>query len=96
MMHFCSGIMFLTGALVWFLIFVSLMRRLRDYNHTLYRSTTNKKIFGVCGGIGEYFNVDPTMVRLIWGVAILFGGSAIPAYLIAAMIMPARTLDMTQ
>ena len=32
----------------------------------LYRSNTNKMLCGVCGGIGEYFNIDPTIVRLIW------------------------------
>lgn len=38
----------------------------------LYRSATNRTICGVCGGIGEYLNIDPTLVRLIWG-ALLCG-----------------------
>ena len=37
-----------------------------DMNRKLYRSNTNRMICGVCGGIGEYLNVDPTLVRLIW------------------------------
>ncbi|MDD7769817.1 PspC domain-containing protein [Suipraeoptans intestinalis] len=54
----------------------------------LYRSKNNKMICGVCGGIAEYFNVDPTLVRL--GVVLLgFGGGiGLFTYLIAAVIMP--------
>lgn len=40
----------------------------------LYRSTTNKKIAGVCGGLGEYFNIDPTIIRVIFVVLALPGG----------------------
>ena len=36
-----------------------------DLNRQLYRSDTNKILFGVCGGIGEYFNIDPTIIRLL-------------------------------
>lgn len=54
----------------------------------LYKSNTNKVIAGVCGGIGEYFNVDPTWIRLGWVVFCLAGGSGLLAYLIAALIMP--------
>ncbi len=53
----------------------------------LYRSRTDKKICGVCGGIGEYFNVDPTIIRLA-AVLFAFTGSGILAYIIAAVIMP--------
>lgn len=58
----------------------------------LYKSDTNKMIAGVCGGIGEYFNVDPTIIRLAWVLLSLpvaiFGG--IIAYIIAAIILPDR------
>ena len=54
----------------------------------LYRSSHNKKIAGVCGGIGEYFNVDVTLVRLIWISAIIFAGTGILAYLICWLIVP--------
>lgn len=52
----------------------------------LYRSRNNRIICGVCGGIGEYFNVDPTVIRLL---LVLFActGSGILAYFIAAVIM---------
>lgn len=54
----------------------------------LYRSRDNRMIAGVCGGIAHYFNLDPTVVRLIFVVAILFAGSAILAYLIAWLVVP--------
>lgn len=53
----------------------------------LYRSRTNKMLCGVCGGIGEYFNVDPTLIRLLF---VIFGctGSGVLAYIIAAIVIP--------
>lgn len=56
----------------------------------LYKSNTDKKIAGVCGGIAEYFNIDSTLVRLGWVVFSLLGGSGLLAYIIAAIIMPDR------
>ncbi len=55
-------------------------------NKRLYKSR-NKKLCGVCGGIAEYFNIDPTIVRLIWIAFTLAGGSGILVYIIAALIM---------
>ena len=54
----------------------------------LYKSVTDKKICGVCGGVAEYFDIDPTLVRLAWVVFTLLGGSGILAYIIAAIVMP--------
>lgn len=54
----------------------------------LYKSNQNKMIDGVCGGIAEYFGVDPTVVRLLWVLFSLMGGSGILAYIIAALIIP--------
>lgn len=53
----------------------------------LYRSKNDRMICGVCGGIAEYFNIDPTLIRLAF---VLFGlsGSGILAYFVAAVIMP--------
>ena len=51
-------------------------------------SVTNKKIAGVCGGIAEYFGVDPTLVRLAAVVLALLGGSGLFIYLVAWVIMP--------
>ena len=56
----------------------------------LYRSNSNKLVAGVCGGIGEYLNVDPTLVRLIWVLFCCMGGSGFLAYMIAAIIIPSR------
>lgn len=54
----------------------------------LYKSSTDKKVCGVCGGIANYFDVDPTVIRLIWVIVTLAGGSGLIAYIIAAIIMP--------
>lgn len=53
----------------------------------LYRSRESRMLYGVCGGIAEYFNIDPTLIRLLF---VLFGlsGSGILAYIIAAIIIP--------
>lgn len=56
-------------------------------NKKLYKSP-DKKLCGVCSGIAEYFNIDPTLVRLAWVVFTLLGGSGILAYIIAAIVMP--------
>ncbi len=54
----------------------------------LYKSNVDKKLCGVCGGIAEYFELDPTIIRLAWVVFTLLGGSGIIAYIIAAIVMP--------
>jgi len=56
----------------------------------LYLSDTNKKIGGVCGGVGEYFDIDPTIVRLLWFLSIFLSGLGLLAYLISWIIMPRR------
>ncbi len=55
---------------------------------TLRKSQTDRKLCGVCAGIGEYINLDPTMVRLLWVIFSLAGGAGVLAYIIAAIIMP--------
>ena len=56
----------------------------------LYKSSTDKKIAGVCGGLAECVNLDSTLVRLGWVVLCALGGSGLLAYIIAALIMPDR------
>ncbi|WP_310604468.1 PspC domain-containing protein [Anaerosporobacter sp.] len=56
----------------------------------LYRSATDKKLCGVCAGIAEYINIDPTLVRLLWVIFGCMGGSGVLAYIVAAIIMPVR------
>lgn len=54
----------------------------------LYKSNREKMLDGVCGGIAEYFDLDPTLVRLAWVVFCAMGGSGILAYIIAAIVIP--------
>lgn len=54
----------------------------------LYRSRTNRKVAGVCGGLGEYFNIDPTIIRIIWVALILGAGTGLIAYLIFWIVVP--------
>lgn len=62
-------------------------RKNMDMNRKLYRSNHDKMLCGVCGGIGEYLNVDPTLIRLIWAV-LACSGTGILVYFLAAIIIP--------
>ena len=57
----------------------------------LYRVEDGAKVFGVCGGIAEYFNIDPTIVRLIWGISIFCYGFGLGAYLVCAFVLPKKS-----
>ncbi len=57
-------------------------------NKKLYRSITDRKIFGVCGGLAQYFGFDSTLVRLGFVLLLLFAGSSLLFYIIAAIVMP--------
>ena len=59
-----------------------------DKKKRLYKSRVNKKIDGICGGIAEYFELDPTLVRLGWVLFTCLGGSGLLAYIICAFIIP--------
>lgn len=50
----------------------------------------NRMICGVCAGIGEYLNIDPTIIRLLWVFLTLLGGCGLLVYIIAAIIIPER------
>ena len=55
----------------------------------LYRSSVNYMLAGVCGGIAEYFNIDPTLIRLAWIILTCMScGTGIVAYIIAAIVIP--------
>ena len=56
----------------------------------LYKSNENKMIDGICGGIAEYFHIDPTLVRLGWILFCAMGGSGFLAYIFAAVLIPRR------
>ena len=61
-------------------------------NKKLYKSADNKMLAGVCGGVADYFGIDPTLVRLGWVLFCALGGSGFLAYIIAAIIIPEQPL----
>ncbi len=58
----------------------------------LYRSKKDQKIAGVCAGLAEYANIDPTIVRVIWAL-VAISGAGILAYIICALIIPEKPDD---
>ncbi|MDO4267322.1 MAG: PspC domain-containing protein [Eubacteriales bacterium] len=56
-------------------------------NKKLYRSSRNRMLCGVCGGIGEYLGIDPTIIRLLWAL-LACSGTGIIVYILAAVIIP--------
>ncbi|WP_294837374.1 PspC domain-containing protein [Eubacterium sp.] len=54
----------------------------------LYKSTTDKKLCGVCAGIANYLNIDPTVVRLLWALITFVGGAGVIAYIVCALVIP--------
>lgn len=62
-------------------------------NKKLYRSKHDKKIMGVCGGLGEYFGIDSTLVRLVLVAMIFFAGTGLLAYFIIGLVIPENPCD---
>ncbi len=60
----------------------------------LYRSRENKMVAGVCAGIADYLELDPTIIRLAWVIAIFGAGVGVLGYIIAWIIMPERSFDV--
>lgn len=58
----------------------------------LYRSRVDRKIGGVCGGLGEYFGIDATLVRLLFVLGLIFVGGTLLAYLILLIVIPEEPL----
>ena len=54
----------------------------------LYKSRTDRKLCGVCGGLADFLGIDSTVIRLIWAVIVLAGGTGILVYIIAALLIP--------
>ena len=57
----------------------------------LYRIEEGSKLFGVCGGFAEYFDVDPTLIRVIWAVLVFAYGTGLLAYFVCALCMPKKS-----
>lgn len=64
-----------------------IVEKRKNHMKRIYKSQKEKMICGVCGGVAEYFNIDPTLIRLLF---VIFGltGSGILAYIVAAVIIP--------
>jgi len=58
----------------------------------LYRDTEHQKLFGVCAGLAEYFELDVTLIRVIWILLVIFGGTGILAYIILAIVMEPKSV----
>jgi phage shock protein C len=54
----------------------------------LYRSRTDRVLFGVAGGMADWLDVDPSVVRLVWAILVLFGGAGLLLYIVAALVIP--------
>ncbi len=54
------------------------------------RSESNKMIAGVCGGLGNYMGIDPTIIRIVWAMTCLFAGTGLLAYVICALLIPSE------
>ena len=67
------------------------MRVMTDFEppeqRKLYKSRRNRKVAGVCGGLAEFFGIDAALIRLGFVILLLFGGSGVLLYLIAALIL---------
>jgi len=61
----------------------------------LYRSREDRMIGGVCGGLGEFFGIDSTLIRLLFVLLVIFGGSGILVYLVMLVIVPETPLSET-
>lgn len=69
------------------------MEQNKNHSKKLYRSSENRFIFGVCGGLGEYFGIDPLIFRIIFVGLTVSAGSGILIYLLMAVLIPKRSLE---
>ena len=65
-----------------------------DERKRLYKSRNNKMICGVCAGIADYFNIDPSIVRVLWAVLALAAGTGVLANIACAIILPAGDTEV--
>jgi phage shock protein C len=64
-------------------------------NRRLYRCRHDRRLAGVAGGVAEFFDLDPTLVRLVWVVSIFFGGIGLFLYIAMAIIVPLEPISAT-
>ena len=58
----------------------------------LYRSRSDRMLLGVAGGLADWFDLDPSLVRLVWALLVIAGGIGIPLYIVAAIVIPEEPL----
>jgi phage shock protein C len=61
---------------------------MENQSRKLYRSRTDRRVSGVCGGLATYFNIDPTLVRLLFVLGLLLVGGTLWAYIILWLVIP--------
>ena len=61
----------------------------------LYRSRTDRMVWGVCGGLAKYFGIDPTIIRIIFVLLVFANGSGILAYIVLAIVVPLESSKVT-
>ena len=77
------------GLAVGYFVYQYFVSSSRGTTHgRLHKSSRDKKIAGVCGGIAEYLGTDPTIIRLAWALMVFGWGSGVLAYIICALILP--------
>ncbi len=62
-------------------------------NKRLYKSEDNRVLCGVCGGLGEFLGIDPTIIRLLWALLCILAGTGILIYIVAAIVIPRQPLN---
>ena len=62
-----------------------------DKPKKIYKVENDRKICGVCGGLAEYFNIDPVIIRVVWGILGLAYGTGIIAYIVCAFVFPNKS-----
>lgn len=62
----------------------------------LYRDTENQKIFGVCSGLADYFDLDVTLIRVIWVLSVLFAGTGLLLYIILAIVIEPKQVVLAK
>jgi len=84
----------MTSAAAGVILSSTLNLRSNSMDNKLYRSMTDKRVAGVCGGLAKYFNIDPTLVRLAFVFLALAGGPGFLIYLIMWIVLPCEPLTI--
>lgn len=86
----CFGLVPAILIMILLLYLLTNIKNNDDMTKRVYRLKSDRKIAGVCSGLAEYFNIDPTIVRLGWLIAVFCWGGGLIAYLIAMIVIPEK------